>query len=228
MTTFSSDKSIQKHYDRTVYKFSPAWIAGRRKRVGAILCAVLIPFTLAALVLLLDRTETGYALMQSVLLALLLPFIIFTPIAVLRYKNQRAASMPAAAGRYGDTLLFDQDRLIYTFRNRFDSPPRRQQENVVLYSLVQQAVAYRRLQTLLVLAGGVDTNYNSDGSVHHRQKYIYRSDGVTPAARWVEIPLTYADNEAFLQAFQQACGVTIEVSDDCKIDYTLPHTSPKE
>ena len=227
MTTFSSDKTIQRRYDRTVYKLSPVWLEEKTKRVRAILLAVFVPCVLAALVLIFDKEETGFALVQSVMIAVLLPCVIFAPLAILRYKNDRIASLPAGAGRYGDTLAFDENRMIYTYRNRLEAPPRRQHEHTVYYELVQRAVVYRRLQTLMVLAGGVDTDYNASGMVHRRRKYDTHDDG-TPAARWVDIPLTYTDNNAFLQAFAQVTGITPEVSDACITDEDLPGTPQDE
>lgn len=217
MTTFSSDKAAQRRYDRTVYKQSALWLEEKPKRVRAVLLAVLVPCVLAALVLIFDKQETGFALVQSVMIAVLLPCVVLAPIAILRCKNDRFGALPAGAGRYGDTLAFEQDRLVYTYVNRLESAPRRRHEHTVPYGLVRRAVVYRKLQTLLVLAGGTDTDYNANGMVHRRREYFTRADG-TPAARWVDIPLTYADNEAFLQAFVRATGVTPAESDANEFD----------
>lgn len=216
-TTFSSNRAVQRHYDNTIYKYSIVWIEEKTKRIRSILCAVFIPIIMGLLVLLFDKEETGYALVQSVMIAVMLPCVFFVPIAILRYKNDRIASLPAGACRYGDTLVFTQDHILYTYKNRLETMPRHQHEHVIFYDSIQQAIVYRKLQTLMVLAGGIDTDYNADGSIRRRKEYRTSVDK-RQSARWIDIPLTYTNNDAFLNTFKQKTGIKIQEKDSVIIE----------
>lgn len=211
--TFVSDKAAQRRFNTGSHRRDPRWKKRRPMRVFLVFLCIAVPAVLMVLTAVF-RPFRGISMDNALLMALLFPEVFLLPITIMRFKNDRFCYGCVSAGRYGDSLLLSDNELVYTFRDVRDSSPSPQYEIVVPYRLIQEADLMVQQQTLLLHAGGTDTTYDSQGRVKYRRGYMTGNPGSRDEPRWVEIPLTYPDNQLFLQQFQAAAGVAIQTCDE--------------
>lgn len=212
--TFVSDKGAQQRFNTGSHRRDPRWAAGRPVRGLLIFLCIAVPAVLMLLTAVFRPFGPGVPMDQALLLALLFPELILLPITIIRCKNDRHCYRCVSAGRYGDSLLLAETELVYTFRDLRDPAPSPQYEIVVPYRLIREADLMPRQQTLMLHAGGTDTTYDSQGRVKSRIHYLTGDRNARSQLRWVEIPLTYPDNELFLRHFEAASGVQIRTYDE--------------
>lgn len=201
--TFSSVCSKQKEFDRTFYKKMPFWVSTRRKRTIWVLFSVLVPVLSATWAFFHQPTDSFIALLLY-LTAVLFPLLFFAPILIFMFKNDRNAAMRPVVGRYGDELLLDADKLVYTYMNRRETRNYRH-EVVIPYDRISRIVLFTKMDLVAIKAGGIFTTYENN-------RVQERTEFAGPAANeltHVDIPLVYQDNDLFLQQLQQATGRSI-------------------
>lgn len=216
--TFTSDKALQKAFNRYSYRQDPYWQARKAGRTGWILASILIPCAAMVFTWLANRGQDPILLVCFLLIAALLPELILLPVAILRYKSDHRASMPECTGRYGDTLLLSDSHLVYTYRNSRDGYPAPQYEVLIPYSLIGRAVLLRRRQILMLFAGGIDSCLTDKGTLIRRINYLTGNGVVNKHMRWVELPMTYPDSALVLRQLEQAAGITVEFSNQLDLD----------
>lgn len=201
--TFFSVRSKQKEFDRTFYKKMPFWVSTRRKRTIWVLFSVLVPVLSATWAFFHQPTDSFIALLLY-LTAVLFPLLFFAPILIFMFKNDRNAAMRPVVGRYGDELLLDADKLVYTYMNRRETRNYRH-EVVIPYDRISRIVLFTKMDLVAIKAGGIFTTYENN-------RVQGRTEFAGPAANEltrVDIPLVYQDNDLFLQQLQQATGRSI-------------------
>lgn len=198
--TFSSVRSKQKKFDHTFYKKMPFWVSTRRKRTIWVTLAILVP-ALWLLYLLPRLPADPYDAADYCVLAIAVSFIVFAPILIIMFKNDCNAAMRPVVGRYGDELLLDADKLVYTYLNRRETRNYRH-EVVIPYDRISRIVLFPKMNLVAIEAGGTLTTYENN-------RVQERTEFSGPAANEltrVDIPLVYPDNNLFLQQLQQAAG----------------------
>lgn len=198
--TFSSVRSKQKKFDHTFYKKMPFWVSTRRKRTIWVTLAILVP-ALWLLYLLPRLPADPYDAADYCVLAIAVSFIVFAPILIIMFKNDRNAAMRPVVGRYGDELLLDADKLVYAYLNRRETRNYRH-EVVIPYDRISRIVLFPKMNLVAIEAGGTLTTYENN-------RVQERTEFSGPAANEltrVDIPLVYPDNNLFLQQLQQAAG----------------------
>lgn len=201
--TFSSVRSKQKKFDHTFYKKMPFWVSTRRKRTIWVTLAILVP-ALWLLYLLPRLPADPYDAADYCVLAIAVSFIVFAPILIIMFKNDRNAAMRPVVGRYGDELLLDADKLVYAYLNRRETRNYRH-EVVIPYDRISRIVLFPKMNLVAIEAGGTLTTYENN-------RVQERTEFSGPAANEltrVDIPLVYRDNNLFLQQLQQAAGCPI-------------------
>lgn len=206
--TFVSDKSIQRKFNRTSHRTDPRWKAGRPARGLLLGLAVGLPCLLMLLCLRFRPFASRVPLYEMLLLAFFLPELFLLPVTLLRYQGDRRAFRCVSSGRYRDELRFSGREIVYTYRSRRDAVPRPRHEIVIPYRLIDQALVIPERQILRIHAGGTDAVYDAQSALLRESRYRTGSPAAKDCLRWIEIPLTYRDNGAFLQQFRQQTGVT--------------------
>lgn len=198
--TFSSVRSKQKKFDHTFYKKMPFWVSTRRKRTIWVTLAILVP-ALWLLYLLPRLPADPYDAADYCVLAIAVSFIVFAPILIIMFKNDRNAAMRPVVGRYGDELLLDADKLVYAYLNRRETRNYRH-EVVIPYDRISRIVLFPKMNLVAIEAGGTLTTYENN-RVQERTEF---AGPATNELTRVDIPLVYPDNNLFLQQLQQAAG----------------------
>lgn len=206
--TFESDKTLQQNFNRTSHQADPRWRAGRPARRVLLGLSIGLPCLLMGLCLIFRPFTSRVPLYETLLVAFFLPEWILLPVTLLRYHSDRAAFRCASSGRYGDRLLFSEQEMVYTYYNQRDSVPHLRHEIVIPYRLIEQALVIPERQILRIQAGGRDTIYDARGALMRESCFRTGAFHAKDCSRWVEIPLTYKDNGAFLQEFQQKSGIS--------------------
>lgn len=205
--TFSSVHSKQKEFDRTFYKKMPYWISTKKKRTIWVLFSVLIPALFVTYAFFHQPADSFIALL-SYLTAGLFPLLFFAPVLIFMFANDRNAAMRPVVGRYGDELLLDVDKLVYTYLNQRDTRNYRH-EVVIPYDRISRIVLFPKMNLVAIEAGGTLTTYENN-------RVQERTEFAGPAANEltrVDIPLVYPDNNLFLQQLKQVTGRPILQND---------------
>lgn len=206
--TFVSDRRIQRKFNLTSHRTDPRWKADRRFRGILVGLVIGVPAVLILLCAIFQPLTPRVPLYETMLLALTLPELFLLPVMFIRYANDRNTFRCASSGRVGDSLLFSEKEIVYTYYNQRSNPPHPRYEIVIPYRLVDQAIVNPERQTLRIHGGGSDALYDPDGALLRKISFRTSDPHAHDCFRWVEIPLTYRDNPGFLQQFQQRTGIT--------------------
>lgn len=210
--TFVSDRRIQRKYNSTSHRTDPRWKATRRSRGILVGLAVGVPALLILLCAVFQPFTPRVPLAETMLLAFTLPELFLLPVMFIRYANDRNTFRCASSGRAGDSLQFSGEEILYTYYNQRSNPPHPRYEIVIPYRLIDQAIVNPERQTLRVHGGGSDALYDADGALLRKTSFRINAPHAHDCFRWVEIPLTYRDNAAFLEQFRQKTGITPAVA----------------
>ena len=205
--TFSSVRSKQKEFDHTFYKKMPFWISTRKKRTIWVLFSVLVPVLFVMYAFFHQPTDSFIALLLY-LTAVLFPLLFFAPVLIFMFKNDRNAAMRPVVGRYGDELILDADKLVYTYMNRRETRNYRH-EVVIPYDRISRIVLFTKMNLVAIKTGGIFTTYENN---HVQERTEFAGPFANELTR-VDIPLVYQDNDLFLQQLQQATGRSIMRND---------------
>lgn len=205
--TFVSDPRIQRKFNRTSHHTDPRWKAGHPARSLLVGLTVGVPAVLVALCLIFRPLADRVPLAETALLAVTLPELFLLPVTFIRYAGDRGAYRCASSGRFGDELVFLEGELRYSYYQQRNNNPSNRYETTLPYRLIDQAVVLPDRQVLRVHGGGSDALYDAQGALLRESSFRTGSVWAHDCLRWVEIPLTYRDNDAFLEAFARKTGV---------------------
>lgn len=210
--TFVSDVNIQRKFNHTSHRTDPRWKSSRSSRGLLVGLTIGVPCLLMLLCVIFQPFVSRVPLFEMLLLAFFLPELFLLPVTLIRYAGDRRAFRCVSSGRAGDSLLFSEEEIVYTYYNQRDNAPPPRHEIVIPYRLIDQALIIPERQVFRIHGGGTDALYDSNGSLIRKSSYRTNSFKAKDCFRWVEIPLTYRDNRSFLLQFQQKTGIVPAVS----------------
>lgn len=207
---YTTNPQKQRRYDRTDYRLEPYWVEQRSRRTRRTVLAVLIPAMLGLLAFLWARQQDPAFLWEWILIAVLLPGIVLWPIAIITWKNDRAACRGSAICRYDDRLDLQPKKLVYSYRDRRDGKRGPRYESSVPYSLLDRILYFPDRQLLILWCGGVDTVYDPSGAAIRHTNYWTGFGKILRTNHQVLLPMVYDDNEQLLRDLAEASGTEVE------------------
>lgn len=219
---YLADDKKRKAFNRTSHKKRQNWPAMAKKHRRLFALATIAPCLGAAMLVVLARGTSivGEDVIYSNILWAIagggIPFIIFWPMAIISYKNDKYGFGGKRAWKYDDTLAFTEKSIVYAFKNAKRGPHYyKLHEITVPYKLIDRIVYDKWREQLIITAGGVDTHKECDGQIIERMNYRTGYGYVNPFSRVVTIDMVYPDNNAVLKSVEDCCSpVPIEYVND--------------
>ncbi|WP_298733315.1 hypothetical protein [uncultured Subdoligranulum sp.] len=200
----------QRQYDRSDYRLEPYWIQRRPVRNRRLVLAVAIPLVCGVGAYLATAGEDAFQRVNWTMIAALLPGLILWPIAIITWKNDRAACRGVAICRWDDKLDLQPKRLIYSYRDRRDGRRGLRYESSVPYSLLDRILYFPDRSFLVLWCGGIDTVYEASGAAIKHTNYWTGFGKIIRSNHRVFLPMVYDDNEAVLRELETLSATPVE------------------